>query len=258
MNTEIKVIILGSGTCVPSLQRSSCSVYIESDSIKLLADVGAGTIRRLLEAGVSINDITHIFISHFHPDHTGELVSFLFSSKYPQFKRDKNNPLTILAGKGFKQFFSGLRDVYGSWIELAPDYFDIIEFDTENKDSYSLNTARMITRPVNHNAESIALRFEAHGKAVVYSGDTDYCNNLIAIAREADLFICESALPDSQKVDNHLSPSTAGKAGTAAHVRKMVLTHFYPECDKTDIAKECRTAYDGDLVLAEDLMTFYI
>jgi ribonuclease BN (tRNA processing enzyme) len=42
----------------------------------------------------------------------------------------------------------------------------------------------------------------------------------------------------------------AAKAG----VRKLMLTHFYPECDRADIAAECRKTYDGPLVLAEDLM----
>jgi ribonuclease BN (tRNA processing enzyme) len=39
-----------------------------------------------------------------------------------------------------------------------------------------------------------------------------------------------------------------------AEVRKLVLTHFYPECDQADVAAECRSTYDGPLMLAEDLM----
>ena len=258
MKTDLKVVILGSGTCVPSLQRSCCSLYIESSSIKLLADVGAGTMRRLLEAGVHINEISHIFISHFHPDHTGELASFLFSSKYPRLIRNIDAPLTILAGKGFKLFFDKLKALYGSWVELDPEIFRIIELETDGKDVLRLNNGSITTLPVNHNEESIAFRLEEKGKIIVYSGDTDYCENLITIAKNADLFICESALPDDLKVDNHLSPSTAGRAAAQANVKKLVLTHFYPECDKTDIAKECRSTYDGDLILAEDLMEFYI
>jgi len=47
----LTVTILGSGTCVPSLRRSSCSVLIEVGASKLLFDMGAGTMRRLLERG---------------------------------------------------------------------------------------------------------------------------------------------------------------------------------------------------------------
>ena len=91
--TDIKATILGSGTCVPSLERSSCSVLLELESARIVMDLGPGTMRRLLEAGVEIFDVTHVFISHFHPDHTGELVPFIFSCKYPNIERRKK-PLT--------------------------------------------------------------------------------------------------------------------------------------------------------------------
>ncbi|HDL07293.1 MAG TPA: ribonuclease Z, partial [Desulfobacteraceae bacterium] len=115
-NTDIAVTILGSGTCVPSLKRSSCSVLVETGGSKLLFDSGPGTIRRLLEAETTIFEISFIFYSHFHPDHTGELVPFLFATKYPYEDR-RPIPLTIAAGKGFSNFFEKLKMVYGNWIE---------------------------------------------------------------------------------------------------------------------------------------------
>ena len=74
--------ILGSGTCVPSLTRNSCSFLLQTGGQNLLFDCGSGVMRRLLEIGVTIYDISHIFISHFHPDHIGELASFFFALKY--------------------------------------------------------------------------------------------------------------------------------------------------------------------------------
>ncbi len=250
----MKLTILGSGTCVPSLTRSSCSFVIETNDKGLLFDIGAGTIRRLLESDITINKITHIFLSHLHPDHTGELISFLFSSKYPKLLR-KNNPLTIIAGKGFKKFFDGLRNVYGNWIEFDPGLLSIVEMNIKTEDQLSFNDITIKTAPVKHTEESIAYRIEKNGKSITYSGDTDTCESLVKLATGTDIFICESAMPDDLKMSNHLSPSSAGRMAKKAGVKKMVLTHFYPECDKTDIAKECRRTYDGELVLAEDLMT---
>ncbi len=125
---EMTVTILGSGTCVPSLRRSSCSILIKINENLLLFDSGAGTMRRLLEAGIEIFDISFIFYSHFHPDHTGELVPFLFSNKYPDGNRRKI-PLTLVAGRGFAEFYDNLKAVYGSWMELAPGLLNIVEFD---------------------------------------------------------------------------------------------------------------------------------
>jgi ribonuclease BN (tRNA processing enzyme) len=55
-----------------------------------------------------------------------------------------------------------------------------------------------------------------------------------------------------------MTPSLAGEIASRAKVGQLVLTHFYPKCDHTDIKKQCRKTYDGPLILAEDLMRIKI
>jgi len=256
--TIMRVTILGSGTCVPSLKRSSCSVLVEVNAQKLLIDCGAGTIRRLLRAQTGIFDITHIFLSHFHPDHTAELVPILFALKYPEKSR-RSEPLTIVAGRGMSAFYQRLKHAYGEWIDLDSGVLNFVELDINFKDTRSFEAFTVISMPVEHREESLAYRITGlAGESVVYSGDTDVSENLCRIAKSADIFICESALPDALKVDGHLTPSLAGEIAARAHVKKLVLTHLYPECDNVDIEKECRRTYRGPLVVAEDLMSFEI
>ena len=50
----------------------------------------------------------------------------------------------------------------------------------------------------------------------------------------------------------------AGQIATQAGIGKLVLIHFYPECDRVDIDMQCRETYSGELVLAEDLMRLKI
>ncbi len=250
-----RIIILGSGTCVPSLSRSPCSFLLQTGGRHLLFDCGPGVMRRLLETGVTIFDISHIFLSHFHPDHTGELASLLFALKYPA-PTNQTQPLTVVAGNGFKAFFERLKGVYGDWIVLPPDRFNVVELDTHQADSRAFEGFTVTSMPVAHGPESIAYRIvDADGKAVVYSGDTDVCDGLTAIAADADLMICESAFPDSQKVDGHLTPSLAGKIAQKARVKQLILTHFYPACESTDVEKQCRSTYNGKVLAAQDLMT---
>jgi len=257
-NTNITVTILGSGTCVPSLKRSSCSVMMEIGKAKLLFDSGPGTMRRLLESETTIFDIDYIFYSHFHPDHTAELVPFLFATKYPGTVQRKI-PLTVVAGKGFSSFYNKLTAAYGHWIEIAPGMLQIQEFDNKGPDSRRFESFTVDSAPVAHNEESIAYRIKTiEGVSVVYSGDTDYSESLINLAGQSDLLICESALPDGSEVKGHLTPSLAGKIASRAGVKKLVLTHFYPECDQVDMAQQCRKTYSGPLVLAEDLMRIAI
>lgn len=252
--SAITVTILGSGTCVPSLKRSSCSLLMAVGDSKLLFDSGPGTMRRLLEAGTAIFDISHIFYSHFHPDHSGEFVPFLFATKYPN-KQQRKNTLTVTGGTGFLDFYSRLKSAYGQWIELEPGLLTLVELDHQKPDSNQFQDFSVESAPMSHNEESIAFRISSpDGSSVVYSGDTDYNENLIELAGDADLLICESAVPDDLRVNGHLTPSLAGEIATRAGVRKLVLTHFYPECDHADIQQECRKTYDGPLILAEDLL----
>jgi ribonuclease BN (tRNA processing enzyme) len=258
VTTITTVTILGSGTCVPSLTRSACSVLVQTGGEKILFDLGPGTTRRLQEAGVAIREITRIFLSHFHPDHTGELVSFLFSSKYPETRR-RTEPLTLVAGKGLLSFFDGLKAVFGEWIDLSPELFALKSLDTSGPDTISFNNIRVDSAPVVHRPESLAYRLTGEdGKSVVYSGDTDESDALVTLSSGADLLICEASLPDELKTGGHLTPSSAGRVGTMARVGKLVLTHFYPECEMADRIGQCRKTYDGPLVLAEDLMSVTI
>ncbi len=252
--TEMSITILGSGTCVPSLRRSSCSVLIKIKNHALLFDSGAGTMRRLLEANTEIYDISFVFYSHFHPDHTGEFVPFIFSNKYPDGTR-RQIPITFVAGKGFSAFYNKLKIAYGHWIELAPGLLNILELDNTRYDMRRFDDFTVESIPVMHNDESIAYKITSSGgKSVVYSGDTDYSDNLITLSKDVDLLICEAALPDDLKVKGHLTPSLAGKIASKAQVSQLVLTHLYPECDDVDIEKECRKTYTGPLIIAEDLM----
>ena len=251
---DATVTILGSGTCVPSLERSACSVLVEAGAEKVLFDAGPGTMRRLLEAGVTIFELSAVFFSHFHPDHTGELVPLLFSTKYPDGGRRKL-PLAMAGGPGFASFFQKLRDAYGEWVDLAPGLLEIRQCRSDGFDRFELGRLVVDTAPTVHRPESVAYRVtDRAGRSMVYSGDTDFSEKLISLARGADLFICESALPDAQKVAGHLTPSEAGEMAARAGVDTLVLTHLYPECEGVDLIGQCRKTFAGKVLVAHDLM----
>ena len=249
-----RVTILGSGTCVPALKRSACAVMITTGRAVIVMDCGPGTMRRLTETETAVTAVTHLFFSHFHPDHTGELAAFIFANKYPDQSR-RRLPLALIAGKGFATFFKNYRSVYGHWIELPPEQFSLVEMDPADGNPREYADFSVTARPMAHNPESLAYKVTgADGKTVVYSGDTDFSENLVELARGADLLICEAAFPAENKVSGHLTPPEAGLIAARAGVRSLVLTHFYPECDQVDMVAQCRQNWSGPLALAEDLM----
>lgn len=250
----IHVTVLGSGTCVPSLARSACSLLMTVGDGRLLFDIGPGSMRRLLEAGLRVQDLTHIGISHFHPDHTGELAPLIFANKYPDATL-RQAPLTLIGGPGFLDFMMRLESVYGHWIKLEAGMLKLVEASPEGRWGFSGEGWTLETLPVSHNPESVAYRLSVNGgPSVVYSGDTDYSENLVALARGADLLICEAARPDERPVAGHLTPSVAGRIATEAGARQLMLTHFYPDCEDVDLEAQCRRTYNGRVLLARDLM----
>lgn len=255
---DMSVTILGSGTCVPSLKRRSSAILVDAAECKCVFDFGLGAIHRLLEAGVTIFDIHAVFLSHLHPDHCSELISLFFSTKY-RCGAHRKFPLTLVAATGFSSFYEKLKAAFGEWVTLSEEFLQIVELDNSAKDSYNFNGLSVNTLPMNHTEYSIGYRITGpSGKSLVYSGDTDYCENLIELAADADVFICESALPDEMKVDGHMTPSVAGEIARRAGVKTLVLTHFYPECDKVDIAAQCRKSYAGPLILANDMINIKV
>ncbi|MFH1984028.1 MAG: ribonuclease Z [Pseudomonadota bacterium] len=253
-SAALQIIILGSGTCVPSLVRSACAILVSTGMQHILLDLGPGTLRRLLESGHLPDQIDHILLSHFHPDHSGELAAFLFASKYPE-QHQRQRPLHLAGGQGMADFFQRLEALYGHWIRLDEDLFRLTEWPPDPSAPMKTGEIEIRTAPVAHNPESVAIRItDSAGRSVVYSGDTAPCDGLVSLAQNADMMICEAAIPPGQTGSGHLTPAQAGHMATRAGVRHLVLTHFYPECERADIAADARRTWLGPLTLATDLL----
>ncbi len=249
-----EVIILGSGTGVPSVRRGSPGLLFVTENTKALIDSGSGTLRRILEAGVDYRDIDVILYTHIHPDHTADLVPYLFACKYASHPRQKD--LLFIGGPGFHDHFERLKAIYASWIE-APSYRLTVKEISET--AFSFHDFAIDSKPMNHLPSSLGYRVKStDGKAVVVSGDTDYCSNIVALGRDAGLLILECSFPDDKKVEGHLTPSLAGRIAAEAGCKRLLLTHLYPECDEVDILEHCRKRYTGEIIVSEDLMRIRI
>ena len=254
----MKLIIVGSGTSVPHPQRASPSIALFIDDRFLLLDIGPGTLRQLAIAGLSFEDIDYVCISHFHPDHTADLIHLFFATRYPPILSTRK-PFTIIAPKGFNQFVTLLKRSYGKWLDLPNGLMRIEELHTGREDKINFDTFTILSAPVNHTPHSLGFRIEdSSGKVIVYSGDTGYCEEMVDLARDADLLILESSFPDEKEIKGHLTPSRAGDIATRSGAKKLLLTHFYPECLKVDIEAQCRKTYQGELILATDLMSLSV
>lgn len=245
-----EVVILGSGTGIPSLRRASPGLVLVTDNTKVLIDSGPGTLRRMLETGMTYRDIDLLLYTHIHPDHIADFVPILFACKYADLPREKD--LLCVGGPGFDRHVNELKKIYGRWIEPRSYRLSITEVSEKPLLFQNLNISSM---PMNHTPESVGYRIELRdGKSIAVSGDTDYCTSVVDLARDADLLVLECSFPEGKKVEGHLTPSLAGRIASESRCSKLLLTHLYPVCDSADMVGPCRDVFKGEVILAEDLL----
>jgi ribonuclease BN (tRNA processing enzyme) len=244
----MEITVLGSGTAIPDRERGSPGIAVRCSDTLLFLDLGAGSLTRAVRFGIQVNRVDGVLLSHLHPDHTGDLVPLLFAFRNPEWPREET--LFICGPAGLPEFMRSIETAYGSWIE-AEGYHRVVK--VLQPGSSSIRGVHLSTCPVRHGPAAIAFEIrEPNGKRLVYSGDTDYCEELSAFARDADLLVLECSFPEGEERTGHLTPGQAGRMAARAQCRKLLLTHFYPACRGRDLLTPCRRHYDGPVTLAED------
>jgi len=248
----MKLIVLGSGTCVPSLIRSSPGYYLEADGCQVLVDCGSGTLHQLERSGKSYKDIDAVFLTHKHPDHFADLMPLIHALLYtPGFNREKE--LLIVGPQGFKEYYNKAIDP----ILFSSDGFSIRIIEIIDEFDFSPFHIRS-TRTV-HSDDSIAYRFEYNGKSLVFTGDADYDQGLINFAENADLIVADCSFPSVMKVKGHLSSLECGLIAHKSGANKLLLSHIYPsDISDAERVNEAKENFKGDVILAEDLMKIEI
>ena len=137
------------------------------------------------------------------------------------------------------------------------------------KNPNNLSGLTVTAAEVIHSTYTVAMRFDFGGQSLVHSGDTCYCTNLVELARGADVLVHDVCMAPSPAFENnpafpnlyehlkehHATPAEAGRTARESGVRKLVLTHFLLGARLEQSLEECRAEFDGEIIIAEDLMT---
>ncbi len=246
----MEIVILGSGTGYPNPRRFPPGLLVRVGAHPLLFDAGSGTLHRLLRAGVDVGTLEYVFFTHMHSDHCADLIPML--QAFALMRRTQ--PLHVLSSPGFLAYLRAMLDL-NPW--ARPSLYELREIDITNGSfggpGWSVDSA-----PSGHTPESLAFRVHAEGKTLVYTGDANAVPGLVSFAREADLLIAECSFPDECAEPYHLTPTSAGALAEEARVKHLVLTHFYPPCDRVDAASLAAKVYSGRITVAQDGLTLRV
>jgi ribonuclease BN (tRNA processing enzyme) len=241
----MRLTIVGCAGTFPGPDSACSSYLLEHDGFRLLIDAGNGATGNL-QRSVGLLDLDAVAISHLHGDHYLDLVTYTYARRYhPQGMPG------CLPVYGPSDIEGHLLGAFGRPVDdLLREVYEFHPIDGPSETTigpFELELAR-----VNHPVETYAMRISAGGRTLAYSADTAACDELIKIARDADLFLCEASYLDGE--DNppniHLTGREAGEHATRAAARKLVLTHLVPWGDRDRTVAEAHDTYDGELVVA--------
>ncbi len=246
----MKLTILGSGTVVPSGERNSAGYFVEAAGVKLMLDCGAGTVHALAKYGKDWQRMTHLFISHFHVDHIGELASLFFAFRYA-LTEERTELLTLLAPQGIEKILMGLKAAFGEKI-FTPKFPFQVQV-VEPCKSFSINDrCRLDFAKTPHTDESLAIRIFDQHQSISYTGDTAFSPDLIRFFQQTDLLVSECSFKERKDQGRHLSIAEVAHLAEAAQVKKLVATHFYFSMSDEALIGKLREGYSGEILVGED------
>ena len=260
-----------------TIQRAGESSLLTVRGKNYLIDAGIGASRRLAEAKTPLANLSVVFITHLHNDHTADLPGMLalYSSR--------QHPLDIIGPPRTADFVAGVRAILRINEDIRAEQGGASVADAEAMYKardvqpglvYSDDNVKVTAKENAHfhftagsaasPNKSYAYRFQTPHKVIVFTGDTGVDPGLAKFAEGADILVCEMVsasviknVPESIRyhmVEEHLSPTQVGQLARDAKVKQLVLSHLVG-ADPEDIA-EIKKWYSGPVTVGEDLQVF--
>ncbi len=280
-NAQTRVILLGTGTPVPSDERSGAGLAVISGGEAYLFDAGGGMVQRAIEAWRTLNaeelyptNIKHLFISHLHSDHTLD-----YSELAATFWWRRTERLNAYGPVGLQAMTDGYYAMQSTDIALRTGgnqpvndptlYLVNVNEIAEDGVIFDNGSVTVEAFSVNHGSIKPAYGYKivTPDKSIVYSGDTAYSERLIEKSTGVDLLIHEviseegwKALPalwQAYHRSAHTLTSELAKIANQAQPEMLVLTHILHYGAPIETAKsEIEALYDGKVILGNDLDEF--
>lgn len=247
--------------------------------LALQFDVGRSTVQRLAGADLWPTDLDAVFLTHHHSDHVAGLADLVLT-RWIMDRTDDLSPLPIVAPAGpTARFAARVLEGWEDDIEARRSHsgrssspaIDVVSFrtPTEPTEIWSSGSVRVLAAGVRHEpvAGAVGYRIETPDGVVAISGDTRVCDEVAALAHDADVLVHEAmrfepieALPTHRHfiLDYHADTRLLGRFAVQANVGTLVLTHLLPVpetgAEVAAFAEDVRAGgFDGRLIVATDL-----
>jgi ribonuclease BN (tRNA processing enzyme) len=279
--SRTRLILLGTGGG-PRPRRSAMSTaqVILANDVPYVVDCANGVPRQLVLAGVALAKLRHVFVTHHHSDHNADYGTLLLLAWASGLRSRVDTwgppPLDRITRLFFEMSAPDIevRIADEGRVPLVPliHPHEITQDGPVMQDDNVKVTAARVEHPLVPNA--FAYRFDAPDRSIVISGDTHRSDNLVKLARGADVLVHEALwVPGVDRlvafnpnattlrkhiIDSHTPVEEVGQVAAAAGVRTLVLSHLVPADDDRltdqvwiDLA---RRHFTGQIIVGKDLM----
>jgi ribonuclease BN (tRNA processing enzyme) len=269
-----KIVLLGTGSPRPCLERSQPAQLIEVGDQSFVVDCGEGVTTQLLRAGRNVAEVQKVFLTHLHWDHIlgyAGLVWGGWSAGRPTLEvwgpPGTKRMHEILFGMLYKDDVDWSSGI--GYMRSGIDSIRIHEIDEGL--IYERDGVKISATAVKHTCLTYAYRFEYAGKRIVFSGDTAACDALVKCAQNGDLLVQDTCATSSRVYSDdrsrkirelligfHASPAQGGQMAQMAGVKRLVCTHLLPGVDANEIKQEAAGNFDGEAIVGCDLLELQI
>lgn len=236
------VTLLGTGTCEIRPDRMSTSALVDLENVSFVFDMGRGTTQRLSELARANDDICHVLISHFHPDHVSDIIPFLQCGAWSRVD-PRTKDLHIYGPPGILKLING--------------FYDLLSKEALVRDTYAVHVHELEPGPFfieGQELEYISLPgsgnhgviFTCNGKRYGLSGDATEVEPLILFLQRVDVGVIDSG---------HLSDDEIVRVAAQSNTPKIICSHIYRELDLPALALAAKNeGFKGELLVARDLL----
>jgi ribonuclease Z len=274
---DFKVTLLGTGNPRPVMSRFGPSILVEAGKEKLVFDCGRGASQRLDQLKIPFSEITALFLTHLHSDHTVGIPDLWLTG----WVMGRTTPLAVWGPEGTKAMMQHLQEAYVFDIHIRRDVdtklpgagAEVVAKDIEEGVVYNSAGVKVTAFLVDHGEikPAFGYRVDYGGHSVTLSGDTRPSENLIKFAHGTDVLIHEVIDPEAfgetvstdtleqrkKIIEHHTTPEQAGIVFTRVKPKLAVYSHIVPP-DVPDVIPHTRKTYAGPLEVGEDLMSIEI
>lgn len=224
----------------PNKNEATSSFLIEQDGFRCLIDCGSGVLAAV-QNYTALSELDAVIISHYHADHVADIGVLQYAAMVGMQLEEWNVPLPIYGHDqdqtefeklSYKGVTEGRGVKVGETLQLGP---------------WEVSFCETI-----HPVYCLALRFSSNGKAVVFTADTEWKEELVGFSEGADLVVAEANLYEKYLgiIKGHMSGKQAGELAQRAGAKQLLLTHLPQYGDVAEIEREADNVFDGDVEIA--------